>query len=258
MRKRSNAMRVATAATSAALALGLGGAMAAGLALAAPGVAGAASGTVNYACTFPVINKTYTIPITMSATVPASVTPGQTFSITGFQTTSVIPAAVVNVFVFLKYSDLAGTVTSFTVNATGATPASLNAAATPFSFKVPIQQSAAATIVTPTTPISVGPFTAGSSGTVSIVPGNVEISSKVGSSTVNVPCTTTATAAVFSIPISSAATTTTAAGTTTTASVPPPATGEPWSGWPYWMIIAIFGGLGLFSVERAIRLRRNA
>jgi uncharacterized repeat protein (TIGR01451 family)/fimbrial isopeptide formation D2 family protein len=39
------------------------------------------------------------------------------------------------------------------------------------------------------------------------------------------------------------------------ATVPLTNTGEPWSGWPYWLLVGLFGAAGLFMVESARRRR---
>jgi hypothetical protein len=41
------------------------------------------------------------------------------------------------------------------------------------------------------------------------------------------------------------------------ATVPSTNTGEPWSGWPYWLIVGLLGAGGLFMVEGARRRRRQ-
>jgi hypothetical protein len=87
-------------------------------------------------------------------------------------------------------------------------------------------------------------------------------------------CATTATTTTTSAPTTTTTvggtttTTTTAGGTTTTTTAgsttvaPPPTvpgthTGEPWAGWPYWLIVAILGMGGLAAMERAVRIRRR-
>jgi hypothetical protein len=253
MRKRSIPLRVATIASSAVLAIGIGGALAGGFAAAAPAAAGAAtvSSTVPYSCAFPVLGAE-SINIGIAATAPSSVAPGSAFSLTDVQSKTVIPATLVDLFIAgLGVKTLGGTVTSFALNETGGTPASVNASATPDTFSVPITQNVAATIVVPGSPITVSGFTAGSSGSVVIKPGEIEIKAVISKTTYTIPCTPTSVpaAATLSVPIS--------ATTTTTATVPTTHTGEPFSGWPYWALVAITGLLGLFSIERAARVRRS-
>jgi hypothetical protein len=50
-------------------------------------------------------------------------------------------------------------------------------------------------------------------------------------------------------------------GSTTTipteTTVPGVHTGEPWAGWPYWMLVGIIGFAGLVATEHAVRIRRR-
>jgi hypothetical protein len=39
--------------------------------------------------------------------------------------------------------------------------------------------------------------------------------------------------------------------------VPPTHTGEPWSGWPYWLLVVLLGAAGLLAIENARRRRRE-
>jgi hypothetical protein len=117
-----------------------------------------------------------------------------------------------------------------------------------------VSQGNSATIVVPASgPISVTGFTAGSSGTVVIKPGVITIKAVVKGATYTIPCTPTSipAGAILSVPISAAA------ATTTTGAVPGTHTGEPFSGWPYWALVAMTGLLGMFSIERAVRIRRT-
>lgn len=72
--------------------------------------------------------------------------------------------------------------------------------------------------------------------------------------TISVPtCAATTTTTTTTTAASSTTTTTTLSGTT----VPVPPTGEPWAGWPYWMLASLAGIFGVASVERAVRIRRR-
>ena len=257
MAKRSLSMRVATLASAALIGTGMAG----GLALAGVAPAGAATvnSTITYSCVFPIINA-QAINIGVSYTAPSSVTAGSTFSVTNVQSKTTLPGSLVTlIMVGFKVSSIKGTVTTFDLNATGATPATINVASTPFSFSYNTTQNQALTIVTPSSPIaSVGTWTAGSSGSVTISPGPITIKTIVGTSPVVVSCTppsTLPTTASAVIPISAASSGTTT--TTTGSSVPATNTGEPFAGWPYWALVSIIGVLGLFSVERAVRVRRR-
>lgn len=178
----------------------------AGAGIAAPVASAQTAVTMNYTCDFPILGDE-TVAITITATAPSSVTPGQSFSLTGVQSTSVISAAVATDLALIE-SSISGTVTTFDTNATNATPATVNGAATPISFgPVPVTSGDPITIVAPATPETVGPFTAGSSGTVTITPGDISLVTALGGTNYTVPCTTPSplpSGSSISIPISSA------------------------------------------------------
>ncbi|HEV2360213.1 MAG TPA: DUF6801 domain-containing protein [Acidimicrobiales bacterium] len=270
--------RLAAAALRVAVSGSLAGIAAASLAVGlAEGSSGAApassvSATVPYNCNIAGLLHE-TLDIGVAETAPASVTPGGSVDLTGFQTTTVVPANLVTLLIdFLHITTFSGTVTGIDVDATGATPATINAAPKAgYPFTVKVTSGKAATIVIPATPITVGPFTAGKSGSVSVSPSTVTITTKIGKSVDTITCAppkTLPSAAVAHIAIV-AATTTTAAPTTTTlaptttapvtpTTVPPPPTGEPWSGAPYWLIVGMAALLGLGAFERAVRIRRRS
>lgn len=178
-----------------------------GLGFASPAGAAVSTATINYACTFPILGAE-TLAVTITETAPSSVTPGQSFSLTDVQSTTVLPSSLVSTLTLLG-SSVSGTVTTFDVDATNATPATLNAAATPISFgPVTLTSGDSATIVAPSTPETVGPFTAGSSGTIAITPGDLDMTTVLGGNSYAVTCTPPATLpsdATVDIPISSSA-----------------------------------------------------
>ncbi len=240
-------LRVARVAVAGSVALVSAGALA--LAGAAPASAAGLSGTVPYNCN--IANLIHeTIDIGVNATAASSVGPGGTITLTGVQSTTVIPSSLVDTLISaLKITSIAGTVTTFDLNATNATPATINAASTPLPFSVTVHEGQNASITVPSAPETVGPFTAASSGTVTIVPGEVLLATKDGSVTCTAP-STFPTSEVISIPISSAT-------SSSTPSVPATHTGEPWAGWPYWALVGLAGVIGLGSIERATRIRRR-
>jgi hypothetical protein len=227
-----------------------------------PASATTVSGTVAYSCPIVVSGSTLTTPtleIGYSETAPASVAPDGTVTLTDVQTSTTVPASLVTELVdLLHVTSFGGTVVTIDFNATGATPATVNGVpAAGVTFSVKVKSGNPATIVVPSSPETVGPWTAGSSGSVSIAPGNVDITTKVGSSTASIDCTapsTIPTDAIADIPITGGSTATTVAGATT---VPATHTGEPWAGWSYWAIIGFLGLVGVGSLERATRIRRR-
>lgn len=227
------------------------------LLLGTPGTASASTmgGSITYSCQFGASSPTgkgaisQDLNIGVDATAPATVAPGGSVSLSSVQTSTIIPASLVTTLMTLfKVTDFQGTVVTFDFAATNATPATLNSMPSGgigFSYKV--KKNTAVTIVVPSTPTTVGPFTAGSSGTMTIVPGNVVISTTIGGSKSYVVCTPPA-----SIPAAETASITIKQGAPT---VPATNTGEPWSGWLYWAIIAAVGALGLVSFGWAFRIR---
>jgi len=91
---------------------------------------------------------------------PASPTPGQQFNLTGFQTQEQLPADVARDAAAAGLTSLTGTVTT-TIDATGATPSSMSTGALPFDIPIPNPIPASGmTLTIPSTPATVGPFTA--------------------------------------------------------------------------------------------------
>jgi hypothetical protein len=72
--------------------------------------------------------------------------------------------------------------------------------------------------------------------------------------------TTTSTTTTSTTTTSTTTTSTTTSSTTTVitpTTVPSSSTGEPWAGWPYWLLVGLVGLFGLASMERAVRIRRR-
>jgi alpha-tubulin suppressor-like RCC1 family protein len=132
-----------------------------------------ASTDVSYSCAVPDLGA-QTFAATVEATSPTSVDAGDPLTVTGYQATTVLPADLVDDLIALGASSLTGSVTVADLGATHATPSTLNAAATPLPFSVPLTEGQSATI--PFGPVSVGPFTAGPGGTIDITPGPITIS----------------------------------------------------------------------------------
>jgi hypothetical protein len=218
---------------------------------ASPSVASATSSSapaVPYACDIAGLIHT-TLNIQIAATAPVSVKAGSTFSLTGVQSTTVIPVNLLTAIFNLdpKTTAIAGTVVTFDVNATNASPATINSAATPYTFSTPVKkgQQTPADVVTPAKPTTIGPFTAGTGSSITITPGNIQINTKLG----NVVCT---------------APTTFPAGATWTiavkggSGVPGAFTGEPWASPYYWWLVGLtaVGGVGAIECGLVVRKKR--
>jgi hypothetical protein len=259
MRIRSKLPGVARVAMSASLALGAAGALGAAFALGTAAPAGAATVSMTYTCPIVVSGSTLTspsFPISFTATAPSSVTPGGSVTLTDMQATATIPASLVTLLVSaLGVTSFGGTVKSVDFNATGATPATINGAPSAgFTFSVAVKSGQTASITVPTSPETVGPWTAGSSGTVVITPGDLDITSNVKGTAATIDCTPPSSipsSDTFDVAISSSS------SSTPSTTVPATHTGEPWAGWPYWAIIGVLGLAGVGSLERATRIRRR-
>lgn len=155
-------------------------------ALAAP--AGASSGTptslgppstvppvTNYALTCDVLGifKIHLGTSTFTE-APRATQPGGSVNLTAFRSTVSIPASFVDLAIaFLGVHSLSGDITTLDVNATNTTNGTVNAAATEIPFTVQLTEGQPASFTIPNTPATVGPWTAGSSGTIVFTPGTV-------------------------------------------------------------------------------------
>ncbi len=101
--------------------------------------------------------------VVSGALSPSNPTTGQQFNVTGLEVKEQLPAAVVQDAAATGLTSLTGTLTT-SVDATGATPPSISTGA--MSFDIPIPNPVPASGITlqvPSTPATVGPFTATSS-----------------------------------------------------------------------------------------------
>jgi hypothetical protein len=211
--------------------------------------------TVAYACSL-LSTLNFAVPVTYTATAPASVAPSGAVSLSAFQVSASIPASTVDKIIAFAGSikSISGKLTVINLNVKGGSPSTLNVAATPIPFTAPVSKGHPATLTVPSSPTTISGITAGSSGTVSVSPGLITIATTVKGINVTVACAPSASgaaAATFNVAISSGST------TPTTAVVPASHTGEPWAGWPYWMIVALIGLVGFGTLGRAARIRRQ-
>ncbi|HTZ08389.1 MAG TPA: hypothetical protein VMB72_04910, partial [Acidimicrobiales bacterium] len=94
---------------------------------------------------------------------PAAPTPGQQFSLEDFQIQTTVPPDIVQAATAVGNTAISGTVTT-TVDATGATPSSQSTGSQPYDQSIPSPLPAAGlALSTPSSPLTVGPFTATSS-----------------------------------------------------------------------------------------------
>jgi hypothetical protein len=179
----------------------------------------------------PVGNIVLNNVVTTGTITPAAPAAGGTFNITNYQSTVALPTSIVGAAAALGNSAITGSAV-LKVDATGATPASVTAPNITISAPIPSPVPAAGlNLVLPSTPGTVGPFTA-SGGTISLtVDPNVALTLVVSGSNLNITChpypnNTAATGIVTAAPAGSPASpviATTSAGAAPTATTAPKA-----------------------------------
>lgn len=135
--------------------------------------------SVPYACDFPVVG-TQILEATITGDAPSSVAPGQQFSITNVQSTTTVPAALVDALL-IAHKSVSGTISTWDFTASGAQPNEINGAATPITFgPVALTSGQPASITAPASPATIGPFTAGHGSDATVTPGDLTISTWFG------------------------------------------------------------------------------
>lgn len=135
--------------------------------------------TVPYLCSFPLLGS-QTLEATVSGLAPQSVAPGQTFRLTDVQSTMTVPASLVDALL-LAHTTVSGTITTWSFRVRRATPHYVNGANPALSFgPVPLTSGEPAAITAPSAPATLGPFTAGKSGDITISAATLKISTWFG------------------------------------------------------------------------------
>jgi len=127
--------------------------------------------------------------VTTGTITPASPAAGSTFNLTNYQSTVSLPSAIVAAAAALGNSAITGTA-ALKVDATGATPASV--AAPPIAINAPIPSPVPPTglsLVLPSTPGTVGPFTASGGAVTLTVDPAIALTLVVSGSDLNLTCT---------------------------------------------------------------------
>ncbi len=157
--------------------------------------ASAASETLNYSCAIPILGA-QNLPVTITATAPATATTGSTITVNGTASIA-LPASLIGAAGALGATAFQITAASSVVNATGpVTPTSATVSATGIPFSETIAQLQAGPITVTLAPAT---FTAGgSAGTVNFMPGNfsstaVITGGSLGGQSEAIPCTVPAT-----------------------------------------------------------------
>ncbi|MHB1504534.1 MAG: DUF6801 domain-containing protein [Acidimicrobiales bacterium] len=135
--------------------------------------------TYDYSCIAPVLGA-ISLPVTVTGSVDPVVSSGQKFDLQGVQTSTTIPASLVNTALFFGLKTLSGTVTTFNLHVSGASPALYNAAGTGLAFgPVTLTANTPVTLTLPATAADLGPFQA-TGGLVTFTPGSLDLTAIVG------------------------------------------------------------------------------
>jgi hypothetical protein len=136
----------------------------------------------------PVGNIALNDVVTTGTLSPSDPSAGQTFSLTGYQTTVTLPSAIVSAAAALGNSAIVGTA-STTVDVIGATPATTPVG--PIDINAPIPSPVPGNgleLALPSTPDTLGPFTATSSAITIEEDPSASLSLDVSGSTLNLTC----------------------------------------------------------------------
>jgi hypothetical protein len=117
---------------------------------------------------------------------PSTPSPGQTFNLQNFQGNVVLPPSVAQTA--SSVPSVTGT-WSVTVQAQGASPASLPAGALPFTLSAPASPSSSVTLTTPPSPTTIGPLTATSPNVALSLAPTVEVTFDFGGTNYPTTCT---------------------------------------------------------------------
>ncbi len=183
--------------------------------------------------------------VTTGTITPASPTTGEQFSVTDYSSTVTLPSSIVSAAAALGNSVIAGTAAT-QIDAAGATPASIPTGTIPIDAPIPSPvRSTGLALTLPSTPATLGPFTASGGAITITVDRAITLSLVVSGSDLGLTCTpypnnAAATGIVASAPRGSPASPVIATATSTTATTPPSTTTtvSPTSGaGPYYLAV---------------------
>ena len=165
--------------------------------------------------------------VTTGTISPSTPSVGSSFQLTNYQTSVALPASLAAAAAALGNTSISGTATT-AVDATGATPASVQEASVSFDVAIPNPiPPSGLTLTVPSTPITVGPFTASDTTITLSEDSSASLSLEVSGAAIDLTCTAypndavptgITTTAPTASPISPVIATTSASGTTTTTS----------------------------------------
>jgi len=183
--------------------------------------------------------------VTTGTIMPPAPTVGEQFSVTDYSSTVALPSSIVGAAAALGNSVIAGTAAT-QIDATGATPASIPTGTIPIDAPIPSPvPSTGLALTLPSTPATIGPFTASGGAITVTVDRAITLSLVVSGSDLDLTCTpypnnAAATGIVASAPPGSPASPVIATATSSTATTPPSTTTtvSPTSGaGPYYLAV---------------------
>jgi hypothetical protein len=144
-----------------------------------------------YSCTSPV--GSLTVPVTLTGSLPRAVATRATVSLADFEMSVTVPASAVDELVSLGVTAVSGAVTTFDVTATDATPATTNLASGSVAVgPIDLVAGKPVTVVVPASPTTVGHWTAGAKGHMTLTDGPLDLILSVpGLGSLSASCTPT-------------------------------------------------------------------
>lgn len=154
--------------------------------------------SLDYSCAFSWWSGPH-LGVVLTGDVPSSLAPGQSFSIDNLHGTATIPAGVVTEL-HKSANTLTGTISTFDFAVLNGYPSRLDVAPVTFG-PVTLVPGRAARFGAPELPQSLGPFTAGSRGDVTIAPGELRIELPMGTLDCATPLPGPGGSATWTIPV---------------------------------------------------------
>jgi hypothetical protein len=140
----------------------------------------------------------FPVTVTTFAAVPGGTSAGGTVNLQAFRSTVTVPASFVDLGIsLLGLTSLNGQLTTVDINATNTTNGTVNAVPTPEPFSVTLTEGQPANVTLPTTPATVGPWTAGNIGTITYTPGELAFSVSALGLSIPIVCTPESPAPAF-------------------------------------------------------------
>ena len=119
-----------------------------------------------------------TVPVTVNffGRAPGATHPGAPVDLSGVRNTVTVPASFVNQAIeLLGLTSLTGQITTSDINGTNTTQGTVNTIPTPIPFTAKLTEGQPAIFQFPSSPVTVGSWTAGGSGTIIFTPGDLDV-----------------------------------------------------------------------------------